>query len=233
MISANKISDGEKLALYLCVPFDNKKSWQAIQLLFAQRIQPDIKKIYQFAIMNGVAGFVFKNAKQLDLLTGNVINDLQRSYRQTALKNMLALKETLEVLKLLSENNIPVVPLKGAFASDMLFNDLGIYPSGDIDILVHPSDLLRSKGLLCSKGGFSPVIEISENDLLNNHYHLNLKKYMLLEIHWNLVKRYFSIPADFWWETVKSTEWSKISIFELSVENNIIYNIFRIFDHCF
>ncbi len=55
---------------------------------------------------------------------------------------MEALKETLVVLKFLSSHDIPVIPLKGAYASDKLFQDFGVYPSSDIDLLV-PLDLLE------------------------------------------------------------------------------------------
>lgn len=147
---------------------------------------------------------------------------------------MRLLGRTLFVLRVLSQHGIKTIPLKGAAASEFIFDDFGVYPSSDIDLLVHPSDLLGSKTLLTSKGGFSEIHEISEKDLISEHYHLLLKdNAFLLELHWNLVKRYFNIQPDFWFEGSREKTWSGAKITELAIEKNIIYQIFRIFDHCF
>ena len=81
--------------------------------------------------------------------------------------------------------------------------------------------------------GYEPVDDILEQDLLHYHYHLNLKKHMLLEIHWKLSKRYFQAASDFWWESSTSLVWHNIRIAALSDENLILYLVFRLFDHCF
>ncbi|MBU1195112.1 MAG: nucleotidyltransferase family protein [Proteobacteria bacterium] len=190
--------------------------------------------VYSLASANGVAGFIYKNAEEFNLFSEKINLALQSAYKQTALKNMLMLKETLAVSKLLSDNEIPVVPLKGSSASDLIFNDFGVYPSGDIDILVPFTKLGKAKDILCRYADYSPVQGIEEQDLISSHYHLNLKKkYILLEIHWTLTKRYFSIPHDFWWQGAEPFEWNTVPVFKLSIENYILYNVFRLYDHCF
>ncbi|MDA3918840.1 MAG: nucleotidyltransferase family protein [Deltaproteobacteria bacterium] len=234
MIFNSNIRDEEKLVLSLSNPYltENHKNDIKSILLNNSRISP--KKIYSLALANGVAGFIYKNSRALNIFPDKINLNLRNVYRQTAFRNILMFGKTLAVLKLLSDNKISAIPLKGATASDLLFNDFGVYPSGDIDILVHPSKLSESKRILCNHGGFSQIHEISEQDLLSNHYHLIFrKKNISLEVHWNLVKRYFSIPADFWWQESKEFEWDRINTFELSIERYILYNIFRLFDHCF
>jgi len=229
-----KMTDEEKMVLWLSNPFFTEKHQAEIKSILLNNNQIDPSKIYSIAVRNGTAGFVFKNAQGLNIFPDNLSLDLHKFYKQTAFKNILMLQQTIILLKLLADNKIVSIPLKGAAASDLLFNDFGVYPSGDIDILVHPSNLPKAKKILCTQGGFSQIREIAEQDLLLNHYHLIFKKdNLILEVHWNLVKRYFSIPPDFWWQTSKAIEWNGIHTVELSIEKYILYNIFRLFDHCF
>lgn len=226
-------SSEQELTLLLAAPFFSKNIQKTFQTDISNNKHLNFQKVYQFAINHEIAGFVYRNSKNLDLFHIELRERLQGVYRKTAMLNMVALKETLGILKVLYENGIAVIPLKGTFASDCLFNDLGVYPSGDIDVLVSPEDLSKTKEILSSKCGYSLVDTISESDLLKNHYHLILVKQMTLEIHWNLVRRYFKVPAGFWWETARPMEWNGINAMDLSVENNILYNVFRLFDHCF
>ena len=234
MILNTDITDEEKLVLLLSNPYLTESHRNDIKLIILNNKNINPGEIYSIVLANEVAGFVFKNSNAPYIFPDKININLHNFYRQTAFKNILILRETLAVLKLLSDNKIAAVPLKGATASDLLFNDFGIYPSGDIDILVHPSKLSESKKTLCDHGGFTQIQETSEQDLLSNHYHLIFRKNnLLLEVHWNLVKRYFSIPADFWWQGSKEFEWNGINTFALAIEQYILYNIFRLFDHCF
>ena len=234
MILDSDMTDEKKILLLLSHPFFTENQRTGIESILSKNSMIRLKEIHSLAIANGVAGFVFKNSQDLNIFPDPIHHNLHKAYKQTALNNILILRETLIILKLLSDKEIVSIPLKGATASDLLFQDFGVYPSGDIDILVHPSQLSNAKKILCSQGGFSQIQEISEQNLLSNHYHLIFRKdNMVLEVHWNLVKRYFSVPADFWWQETKGFEWNGINTFELSIEKYILYNIFRLFDHCF
>ncbi|WP_321492498.1 nucleotidyltransferase family protein [uncultured Desulfobacter sp.] len=180
-----------------------------------------------------VAGFVYRNVKLLDLDLKEIKDKLEPVYQEAALNNMAALKETIVVLKSLSAHDIPVIPLKGVYASDKIFRDFGVYPSSDIDLLVPLNLLEKIKRILESECDYTPVEEFFQEDLLDNHYHLIFKRRMTVEVHWNLVKRYFSIPEEFWWKSAFPVEWEGEHIMDLTIENNILYQVFRLFDHCF
>lgn len=228
------LSDEEKLLLLLSRPMPEKIKKKDMIAVLSKNPCINHKKILRLALANGVAGFLYKNTLEEKIFPEAIQADLHKVYKQTAFYNIHLLRTTLEILKLLSRNHIKTVPLKGAAASDLIFNDFGVYPSGDIDVLVHPSNLQQSKRLLCHEGGFNQTHEIAEKDLLSDHYHLLLhRNNILLEIHWNLVKRYFSILPDFWFEGSKKIMWNGIPCFELPIEKYILYHIFRLFDHCF
>lgn len=233
MIFSVQISDEKKLLLELAKPFFSDLNIQKIEAIISGKSSLNWNEVFRLSFCCEVSGFVYKNSKNLDFFPKDLREKMKRSYQETGIRNILALKETLSLLNVLSGHDLPVIPLKGVFFSDRLLEDFGVYPSGDIDILVNPKHLSATKKILCSQSGYSPVEQVSESDLLENHYHLILKKRMVLEIHWNLVKRYFNIPAEYWWETAQQVDWHKIPVMDLSVENNILYNAFRLFDHCF
>lgn len=131
---------------------------------------------------------------------------------------------------------IEVISLKGATASESIFGDIGLYPSGDLDILIRIDDLDRMREFLERDGytlndkGFDDYREFFLREL----YHVNLSNgRFTIEPHWNLFMRYFTTPPEFWWE--ESTEVSsggKRYRF-LSPEKNILYTSFRLFSKGF
>lgn len=190
--------------------------------------------LLQVARQNGVTGFIYRNTRGLDVLPDHARTELRDWYQQTTFRNLDQLGETLNVLKILAASGIKAIPLKGVVASEIIFDDLGVYPSSDIDILVHPDDLDAAKQVLQTRAEYVSVPGRSEEELRASHYHYILhKKQYLLELHWNLTKRYFEVQPEFWWEGVRSVQWRGVEILELAPEKYLMYAVFRYFDHCF
>jgi hypothetical protein len=224
----------EKLVLILSRPFFSSQDVKSLQSLLSCGKTIDWDTVCNSAVHNEVTGLVHRNSIDLNILPSDLVTRFQTFYTETSLTNIVALKELLGMMKALSEDGIKVVPLKGVFDSDRVFGDFGVYPSGDIDILVPFDSLFAARDILVNRCGYSVDTSIQESDLLENHYHLIVQKQMSVEIHWNLAKkRYFKIPEYFWWESARIIEWESIRAFELSYENNILYLVFRLFDHCF
>lgn len=88
--------------------------------------------------------------------------------------------------------------------------------------------------ILHAHGEYIVPDRISEKDLLASHYHLvYCKPGQMVEVHWNLVKRYFDIPSLFWWEGTTKGTFQQTEIIELEPEKYLLYTIFRLFDHQF
>jgi hypothetical protein len=198
-----------------------------------QNITINYDEMCRMALKNGVGSLLYINLKGTDILPDEMMQKLKNAYLYTFQKNAYIYSETIRILKLLRENGVDAVPLKGAIASEMIFGNPGFYPSADIDILVHPENLSDAERVL-GGAGYAGNQTIDKVDLLTDHYHLILQKGVyVVELHWNLVKRYFTIPPDFWWEGIRETEHEGSKILLLSPERYIIYTIFRLFDHSF
>jgi len=139
----------------------------------------------------------------------------------------------MRIIGLLKENGIEAIPLKGSVASEIIFHDMGLYPSSDIDILVSPSDLEKT-GTVLFNAGYSRSSDMERDALINTDYHLIFHRGAhVVEVHWNLVKRYFSVAPSFWWEDTVKTVFDGSEITLLSVERCLLYAIFRLFFHAF
>jgi hypothetical protein len=200
---------------------------------FTQLNEIDYVKFVNLAVKNGVASLIYLKLKKTGFLSGEIAERLKAIYRQTVLSNLGQLAELLRVLDICRENCVAIVPLKGVVDAEKLFNDLGAYPSSDIDLLVPVSEL-PTLCVVLNQHGYSSIEGIDETDLLSSHYHLIYRKNAsCLELHWNLVKRYFVVPPDFWWQGVTKGTHSGREITELATEKYLLYLIFRLFDHQF
>ena len=180
---------------------------------------------------NEVASLLYHNTQEVVQVPDTALIRLQNAYHCAIRHNVLNATEVMKVINLLKNDGIEAIALKGSIASDIIFGDIGLYPSSDIDILVEPRALKKADKILTA-AGYRKDEGISEQDLLTAHYHLLYRKGRhYLELHWNLVRRYFSVPADFWWEERQNIPYEETEIIMLSPERYILYTVFRLFDH--
>ncbi len=193
----------------------------------------ELCRIKELAFSNGVGSLIYRNLKLIEPVPEIVMESFRNAYLLTVKNNAINMKEMIRILKILKQNKINAIPLKGAVASEIIFGDIGIYPSSDIDILIHPEDIQKAESLLF-EAGYSKAKGLSDTDLLSNHYHLIFQKEIhTVELHWNLVKRYFHISPEFWWQDSWQIMHEDIEISMLSHERYLMYAIFRLFDHGF
>jgi len=140
------------------------------------------------------------------------------------------------VIDMLNNRGIEVISLKGATASEKIFGDIGLYPSGDIDILVKIQDIGRVRRILETDGYRSNDVGFDENKefFLRELYHINLSNdKFTIEPHWNLFLRYFITPPEFWWDESTIVTSGDRQYKFLSPERNILYTAFRLFSKGF
>lgn len=193
----------------------------------------DWGKFVRLVVRHGLAGFVYLQNKNDTFLPEGSAERLKECYRSAGISNLLQFAELIKIIKVLDAEGVDVVPLKGVLDAQEIFGNLAVYPSSDIDLLVQESKLTHLPDVL-NRLGYNPIETIAESDLLASHYHLIYRKNaFLIEIHWNLVKRYFQVPAEFWWDGVQKRNCDGIEASRLSAEKYLLYLMFRLFDHQF
>ncbi|MEW6570925.1 MAG: nucleotidyltransferase family protein [Nitrospirota bacterium] len=235
MIGTREIENEEqKVILSLSVANPSGEALSRIrELMQDKKYAIDFVRILECAAANEVATICYENLRTFDNVPLEITVKLRNAYLRSVRNNVLNSEEMLRILRSLAKGGVEAIPLKGSLASELIFGNPGIYPATDIDILVRPGDLERAETIVV-EAGYSKNEGLSDEDLLLSHYHLVYRKDShFLELHWNLAKRYYHIPPDFWWEESRRIDYAGISLNILSPERYLMYAIFRLFDHGF
>ncbi len=193
----------------------------------------DFSAMMKFAAMNGVTPLLYYNLKPLDPVPRYIIDLLRRACLQTFGENVRKAAEIIGMITRLQEAGVEAIPLKGPVASDVIFGNPGLYPSGDLDILVRPADLEKTRRVLIEEH-YREDGSTNERDALLGTYHLTFRNDRdVLEVHWTLTFRYFDIPSGFWWEDAKPMEYEGVEMKRLSAERYLLYTVFRLYRHAF
>jgi hypothetical protein len=181
---------------------------------------------------HGTSGLIYKNLLGFEDIPQNVLDRLGNAYNLTLRRNVGLASETDRLTDGLNARDIEVIPLKGPLTSEIIFGDLGAYPSSDIDLLIKVEDIDRAKEYLESDGYRlnDSCFDTCRNFYIEELYHISLSNgQYTIEPHWNLFFRYFTAPPDFWWEESITLHSEDHDYQWLSPEKNILYNSFRTF----
>ncbi|MEW6107761.1 MAG: nucleotidyltransferase family protein [Nitrospirota bacterium] len=221
-------------------------------LLFLSRVMPeapileqaqslifsgvDWESLLSISIKHGTSNFIYKNLLKLKHIPQDVLKRFQGINNNTIRSNIRLTSETDRLLDRLNEAGIETIVLKGPITSEKIFGNIGLYPSGDIDMLVKVDDIDRARRSLESEGyelidkGFDEYRDFFIKEL----YHISLTNgRYTIEVHWNLFYRYFTAPPEFWWDESMIVASAGRQYRFLSPEKNILYTSFRLFSKAF
>jgi hypothetical protein len=227
------LTDEEKIVLLASRLYPSAEDLKCIENMVGNTENKiDYQRLIKVASLNGVAPFLRRTFRRINTIPGNISAKLEDIYNSAIFRNTNYLHATFEILQLLRDHGIDAIALKGAIASEMIFEDPGLYISSDIDILVKHSELEKTKKILINSG--YKFDKNNENYMFRCHYHVSFHKDKhVVEVHWNLVKHYFSIPPEFWWEHTITQIYENREIRSLETEKYLLYLIFRLFSHDF
>lgn len=207
----------DNIALEKAQSFIPGLNWRIFTLLTAQ---------------HGVSCLVYKNLLKLTSIPQDELTRFEGIYHNCLGSNILLASEVDRLIDLLTSRGTEVIPLKGAVTAELIFADIGLYPSGDIDILVPMKDIGMVKDILEADGyhlndrGFDEHRDF----YFQERYHISLSgSRFTVEPHWNLFMRYFTAPPEFWWEESVTVSLGERRYSFLSPEKNILYTSFRNF----
>jgi Uncharacterised nucleotidyltransferase len=112
----------------------------------------DWRKLVELAQAHAVAALFCRAVRERPDIPIEVHNDLQRCVFEAACFDLTLTAELAELLELFRGHEIQVVSLKGPVLASTLYGTAALRSSSDLDLLVHPDDLLRANQLLKDKG---------------------------------------------------------------------------------
>lgn len=228
------LSSEERLVLLLSQPFPSEKTLHAASDLFTETDERiDLTEIDRLLSLCQTAPLFYRNAGITALASNELLEKYKRVYFAGFSFAEAQIRETLTVLSELGNDRIEAIPLKGPIGAELILGDPGLYRSSDIDLLVKPENIKRALVVLDSQG-YIRSSSIDLKDEMTGSYHITVSKDMFhVELHWNLVMRYFSADPDYWWGDVKEIEYRGQKILQLSHEKLLLYLVFRLFSKGF
>jgi hypothetical protein len=143
------------------------------------------------AYSHGVYPLIYKTLKNYqDEIPSQTLVNMKLIYMDLVKQNMLMTKELLDVVKVLEENNILSIPLKGPVLSQMAYGDVVSRQYVDLDLLVDEDTFLKSVKILESNSfRFEDEFILDKFKEKRNIFHdltLTNNLGVKIELHWRL-----------------------------------------------
>ena len=221
------------LLLYLCRRLKEKESHTVAELIGSGI---DWDEFETLALRHGVAAAIQENLRKFGSAPAESKDRFEGIYRSCLRSNILKISEIDRIAESLKAEGIEWISLKGAVASEIISGDIGLYPADDIDILVKPEDIDKCRNVLERMGYELMDREFDDfrDYFLKERYHISFsRENHVVEVHWNLLFRYFTADPHFWWQDSFVVESSGRNYRFLSPERDVLYNVFRAFSKGF
>ncbi|MBC8236182.1 nucleotidyltransferase family protein [bacterium] len=197
---------------------DEKKAGKLEQLS-----TPNWDGVIQQSIRHSITPLLYQRLETLGPSTNipaSVEQKLREIYIHSAARNMRLYHELSKVLRILQNDDIPVIVLKGAALAETVYQNIALRPMGDVDLLVKKEDLYRTETALLNLG----YVFYKEN---NYHFkqHYEGEKRIAIEIHWNIDRpsSLFQIDIDGMWERARLAKIANVEVLVLSPEDLILH----------
>ena len=184
----------------------------------------------RMARLHGLTPLLYKNidAHFYEDVPPLILNQLQGWYVANARRNLLLVGQLLMLLRLFKDNDIPVVPYKGAVLAASAHGDITLREFHDLDFLVQQNHLLRARDLLLSSG-YQLSVKSDGGDVVrqNSQYEVGLKLAhagIHVELKWDIISRYFALPMDMTalWTRLKPVFIDGRKIYTFSPEDTLL-----------
>jgi hypothetical protein len=185
--------------------------------------QEEWETLSVLAMRHGVAPLLWHRIKQKGLegiVPSPVAERLRTAHRQNAVRNLSFYGELRRLLAELRKEGIPLIPLKGIFLAEAIYDHIGLRPMSDIDVLARPADLARIVGILEGMG-YARSTTCSDHHLPP----LIRKGVASFEVHWALTppNAYYHIDPEGLWERAAPATLAGCEVLALSPEDLLLH----------
>ena len=170
----------------------------------------DWETVIQLSLRHQIAPIVYQCLKKCGLaayVPADVFQLLREIYLHNAVRNTRRLHELSKVLKVLKEEDITVIVLKGAHLAEVVYKKIGMRSMSDVDLLFRKEDLSRAQKKLMAKG------------------YIPYCRRLPLDIHWNidLSIAHLNIDIDKVWERARPAFIGEVEVLVLCPEDLLLH----------
>lgn len=218
-----------EIELLLCCAHTHVDDGNVDRITFLAQQELDWNFLIQLASNHGVLPLLYTNLKAIcpEAIPTAALDLLHRSFRRIAQRNRLLAGELVRVLGCLGEHEIAAVPYKGLVLAHLLYANLALRPSSDLDIIVQQQDILQVKELLMALG-YQPKVEMTDAQEVayfaskteHTYDFFHPEQGITIELHWRIEPRYSTViePKHFW-HNLELTSFAGTTIVNLPLED--------------
>lgn len=134
-------------------------------------------------------------------MPADALKELQTRFRDNTLHNFSMTSELGRLLDLFEGNSIHVIPFKGPVLSSLLYGEIALRQSVDLDLVIHREDLFKAVDIIKLQGydAIHQMSKIQQESFLRKEHHIalfNKEKNLFLEVHWRISPEMFSMQTD-------------------------------------
>ena len=175
------------------------------------------------------------------LIPPDTLKKLQEWLLRTAQKNLAWLQEWLRVLDILADSRIPVISFKGPALALIAYRNLTLREFADLDLLVRPGDVVRTRDVLVHNGYVLSSIVPDDTDAALNRFgdrQISFAKNddhgIKVDLHWGVLSEWSSFQLDVGslFESAFIERHERISFLSLSPEHLLLLLCAHGTKHC-
>lgn len=186
------ISHHKELSLEIKLILELLKDKPDMNYLNAITLEIDWKHFLELVVHHRVYSVIYPrlNEENKTIIPESIKNKLFLIYRKNTFKMLQLCQEMEYISSLFNENDIKLLVLKGPILATVLYGDISLRTSSDLDVLVPLSELDKVEKLLFDQGYIKDEYILSVlGDWKWRHHHFTYThpiKNIKLEIHWRL-----------------------------------------------
>jgi hypothetical protein len=192
---------------------------QRIESLLKQDI--DWNYLFKQACQQGVFLLLYQNLVKYypESIPKNIQAQLQAYCQIKTARNLFLSTKLCQILQLFKNNNIKVIPFKGAVLAASAYQDLTLKEFCDIDLIIKQEDFSRVKDILTNQG-YQPR---SQQQPWGQVF-TNKDDSIHIDIHWQLAPSCFPYRVDFeqLWQRCETVSILNQQVTNLSAEDSLL-----------
>ncbi|CAK0754783.1 conserved hypothetical protein [Gammaproteobacteria bacterium] len=186
--------------------------------------QEEWNSLLSLANAQGISPLLFHRLKKRGLQSAvppEIWQKLNQRYLSNIARNLRLYAELDQIVQWLSAEQIPVIPLKGIYLAQVVYQNIGLRAMGDLDLLVPETQAQRSWELLKQHGYHAEADPI----VCSHLQPLRKEGSAPVEIHWGFYKfgSDFSMVAEEIWKRANLIQLGKTNLLAMSAEDLLLH----------
>jgi hypothetical protein len=200
MLSSPTLNAEWSILLAACSEIPRQEKASRIRLLLSQPVRWKI--LLDLAGQHGAQPLLYQALVAVEgSIPSGHIPAIEQLYQINLHKALLLSRELIRIVDHLSALGFEVMPYKGLALAELLYRDIALRQTGDIDLLVRPQDFPRVRDAV-RELGYTPHLSLSaaeERAYLQSGYEFAFDGSAgpnLLEVQWAIQPRFYAIDFD-------------------------------------